>query len=383
MRVDDVTRVCVYCDTWAGGGIETFIARCLTCMDLTGLDVDIWCAQKDSERYIQDLEAAGILVQCLQKRENRSALKKTLGSIVPLYRVCKDRNYDVVHLNVFQGVSLLLAMAARLGGAANVIVHSHGAGLRNSRSHGLKYAVHAVSKYLFAFAPKQRWAASGAAGAFMFPRRFQPQIVPNGIDARQFLFQREVRESVRAELGIQNKKVLGCVGRLDSQKNQSYLLDIVAMLNERKENVALLLVGEGEDMPELKRKAERLGISEQVIFCGYRGDVPQLMWAMDVLLVPSLAEGLCIAALEGQAAGLPVICSTGVPTEVSVCRSVYFEPLSDSERWVDRIRSCETVDRVRQNEEIRQSVFQIEKSCTVVRESYLRGRSGRGKCDRC
>ena len=106
------------------------------------------------------------------------------------------------------------------------------------------------------------------------------------------------------------------MGTLSTPKNHRFLLQIFSELYQRRPDAVLLLVGEGVLRGQLAAQAEAAGFRDQVFFLGDRNDVPQLLQAMDAFFFPSLYEGLGIAAIEAQAAGLPTIVSDRVPCEV-------------------------------------------------------------------
>lgn len=363
-------RVLIYCDTWSTGGIETFLAQSLAHMDLSGISIRLVAAKKESDRFDTLFSERGIFVEELQKAAGDSALKKTLGSVFPLIKLLKEQPFDLVHLNVFQGLSLILAVSARVCGVPRVVVHCHGAGLRESTLSPLKKAVHWLSRGLFAWAPTERWASSFAAGRFLFPARYPVTLIPNGIEAERYRFSKEARMSCREELGLTSQLLMGCVGRMDSQKNQQFLLDVLAEMRRRGKDAKLLLVGDGEERPALERKADRLGLQKDTIFYGYCGQIAPLLCAMDCLLIPSLSEGLCIAALEGQAAGLPIVCSPGVPVEAQVGEFVRFLPLNTSALWADALLELPQVTRETAYEVVRDSRYQITNSATFLRTKY-------------
>lgn len=166
--------------------------------------------------------------------------------------------------------------------------------------------------------------------------RKEYQFIPNGIDTDRFRFNPEIREQVRKELHCEEKLVIGNVGRLCYQKNQEFLLDIFARVYEKNANSMLLLVGEGEDKRMLEEKANRLGIRDEVIFYGTCQQIEKLYWSMDIFVFPSRFEGFGIAAIEAQAAGLPIVCSKNVPRETIITQNSFQVSLSDGIRaWAE------------------------------------------------
>ena len=120
-------------------------------------------------------------------------------------------------------------------------------------------------------------------------------------------------------MSLEGKIVVGHVGRLSSEKNQAFAIEVLRELRRRGCDAILLLVGEGEDRDKLYELAKQAEVDEAVVFYGISDDVGGLCSAMDIFIFPSLFEGFGIAVLEAECSGLPVICSDGVPREAIVC----------------------------------------------------------------
>lgn len=371
MPVANKKKICIYCDTWKQGGIEAFLAETLLHMDIKGLSFRLVCAEKFGSRFDTQLKEKGFLIQALLSRHGTSALGKTLKTAIPLARLCKTEGIDVVHLNIFHGVSLIQAFVLKLYGVRCVVVHCHGAGLRESKYKKLKLLGHGICKRLFLWAADERWAASRQAAKFLFGGK-SVRIVPNGINIQRFCFDPKKREELREKLQVGDKLLLGCVGRMDSQKNQQFLLTLLVQAKELGCNVKLLFIGDGIDRIHLEERTKELGLCEDVIFGGNSNCVNEWMCAMDILLIPSTSEGFGITAIEGQASGLRVICSTGVPEEVRLSEVIQFLPLSDMKQWIEAIMTLPANDRVAINKQIQNSSYNIERSSALVRDLYLR-----------
>ena len=127
------------------------------------------------------------------------------------------------------------------------------------------------------------------------------------------------RDDARAELGVgPATPVVGVVARLDAQKGHRYLLEAWPAVRRTHPDARLLLVGDGDLRAPLERRVRELGIAESVIFAGFRTDVPQLLDAMDVMVLPSLYEGMPLTAIEGSAMARPVVATAvdGTPEVV-------------------------------------------------------------------
>lgn len=129
--------------------------------------------------------------------------------------------------------------------------------------------------------------------------------IPNGVDAERFCPAVD-REAAKQSLGLQGK-LISFTGRLDPQKGLTFLLQAWEMVTAKQPEATLLLLGKGPQEGELKALADRMGISERVMFLGEKGDVKPYFQASDVFALPSLAEGLSNVLLEAMATGLPCI----------------------------------------------------------------------------
>ena len=195
--------------------------------------------------------------------------------------------------------------------------------------------------------------------------------INNGIETDRFSFSPEVREAVRKELGLGDALVLGHVGRFAPQKNHAFLLDIFHQVHEKNHNAVLLLAGTGPLEDTVKRKAEQLGLMDHVRFLGVRPDVNRILQAVDVFVLPSLYEGLSIAAVEVQAAGVPCIISDAVPKACALTDLVEFVPLEASPaHWADVILQRCASDRTDRSEEIRSAGYDIQSTADWLQDFY-------------
>ena len=133
-------------------------------------------------------------------------------------------------------------------------------------------------------------------------------VIPNGIDSDRFMQPIDVA-AVRRAIGISSGPVIGLAARLTEQKGVIYLLQAAAQLRAQCPGLQVVIAGAGNQEESLKRATAQLGIAGAVHFLGMRLDVPELVRAFDVYVIPSIWEGLPIALLEAFAAGTPVVAS--------------------------------------------------------------------------
>jgi len=131
-------------------------------------------------------------------------------------------------------------------------------------------------------------------------------IVPTGVRASDYQSTCD-RQHIRTAMGIDEQtSAIGVVAALSPQKGYRYLLEAMQKVLQNTEAV-LLVAGSGVLQPALVAQAQKLGIADRVRWLGHREDVPELLHALDLFVLPSLWEGLPYALLEAMAAGVPIV----------------------------------------------------------------------------
>lgn len=367
-----MTRVCCFCERWESGGIESFLCNVLTHMDFTDLEVDIVTASIGESVFTKPLQNHGVKFFVLSGKQQN--LLENHGRFRSLLR---ERRYDVFYLNAFQGMSLSYLKLASEAGISVRIAHSHNTALRKSTTRPLKLAIHKWARNRYSRYATDLLACSKDAAKFLFSKNELCQcdfrFIPNGIDTKRFCFNPEIRAKVRSELGVESAFVIGNIGRLCYQKNQSFLLDVLSKALKQNSNIVLILVGKGEDKVALAKRAKDLGISEKVIFCGATNHPEHLLWAMDAFAFPSLFEGFGIVAIEALAAGLPVVCSENVPREAHISSSLCVVPLREGPAsWATTLLAKRGCRDSGQNDLVKESGFDIMDTARMLTEYFTK-----------
>jgi len=155
---------------------------------------------------------------------------------------------------------------------------------------------------------------SRAALAFQSARTRLPEerftVIPDGIDVARFATPPGPSEATRAGLGLApGRKLVGSIGRLDPQKGYGYLIEAFGRLAKDRDDVDLVIAGDGPEQRALQRLANRSAPAGRIRLLGRRDDVPALLHAFDVFAMPSIYEGFGLALVEAMAAGVPVVAS--------------------------------------------------------------------------
>ena len=181
-----------------------------------------------------------------------------------------------------------------------------------------------------------RWACSEQAGKFMFGKT-PFKIVPNAVSVEKFAFDISKRHKIREKLRIENRFVVGTVGRLVGQKNQKFLIEILPDLRRLNSDIMLLIVGNGELQQELDNYAKRLGVSDVFKMIDSQDDVAGFLSAFDCFAFPSLYEGLGIALLEAQYNNVPCVISENIPASAIISSNVKRVSLDDKRGWCEAV----------------------------------------------
>jgi len=243
-----------------------------------------------------------------------------LGALMRLRKIIKEGRYDVVHTHLYRA-QIYARPAARLAGTPVVLTTEHSIGETHIERRKMTRGVRALylSSEKFSDATiavsdivKDRLVRWGVRGS-------KVTVIPNGVDTDQLGFDAAARERVRAQFGIgPDTYVIGALGRLDPNKRVDLTMEAAApMLGDR---CKILVIGRGEDQARLEAAAQRLGVTENVIFGGYQSDTTAMLAAFDLYVAASLQETFGLSVLEALASGLPVLYTTcpaldGIQTE--------------------------------------------------------------------
>lgn len=316
------------------GGLETMLMNYYRKVDHKKIQFDFMVHRNQEGDYDQEiLKLGGRIYRMPQIRPgNYRDYFKCLDDFF-----ANHPEFNVVHSHINENSSFVLRAAKK----ANIqvrIAHSHLAGL----PFDYKFPFRMYARLFLKKNASQFFACSDEAGEWLFGKNFARNnniiVLKNAIDTKEFRFSEETRDKVRKDLELEGKFVIGHVGRFNTQKNHDFLIDIFNEIHKEKKDTVLVLVGEGKLEDEIKKKVERLNLSNSVKFLGLRSDVANIMQAMDLFLFPSLYEGLGVVLIEAQAAGLKCITSTGTPKEADVSDSVDFLGLDKTaSEWANHI----------------------------------------------
>ncbi len=261
-------------------------------------DVRVVCLRPQTP-FLEEFEKRGVKVTVLGMKRYFQ-----LRPLIELYRIFRRERPDLVHTHLYRD-AIYGRVIARLAGVRGVISTLQNSYVWRSRPQLFLDGLTSI------FADRIT-AVSDAVKKFAIEREHMSPAklvtVYNAIDHERFRVSPEERERVRRELGIaQDRIAIGSTGALTHQKGFEYLLQAVPAVIRAHPDVRFLIAGEGDLADELLRQRDRLGLQDQVTFLGFRSDIPELLSAFDIFVLPSLYEGLPVSLVEAMAAGRPIV----------------------------------------------------------------------------
>lgn len=283
------------------GGAEKMVVSLATNLDKTKYNPLICCLNYKG-RLAHQLEEKGIPVIELGKRPGFDL------SIIPkLIKVMRENRVDIVHTHLWTA-DFWGRIAAKLAGIPIIISTAH-------NIDAWKPKIFLIADKILSHFSDKIIAVSNTVKSFYVKNAKIPaskiKMIYNGIDVDKFNIDID-RNIKRRELGLGiDKKVIAVIGRLVEQKGHIYFLDCLKKLSDRYTNIQALIVGDGPLKGKLEKQSMELGLDGEIIFTGVRKDIPEILKIIDILIIPSLYEGLPTIMLEAMASRVAVV-STNV-----------------------------------------------------------------------
>ncbi|MFD1421865.1 glycosyltransferase family 1 protein [Lactiplantibacillus songbeiensis] len=332
------------------GGVETFITNIVHNIDHKRFQVDVLLFQDANIKYNSILREASHVYHV--NAINKSPFRY-LKDIICLYR---DNDYDVVHVNECTAKLFVYCWPVIFKRQTKLIIHSHNGNGKFSITH--RFLAPIQNRFA-----TELWSCSKEASRWMFGNeKSKPiRIVKNGIDIDKYFFSNCVRLKYRKRFHINSDVcVIGSIARFEKQKNHERLIQIFMEYLKICPDSILILIGEGTLKEKVISQIRNLNIEDRVILLHNRNDISELLQLFDVLLMPSLYEGLPFVALEAQAVGLPVLASDTVDKMSNITGNMIFHSLSASNLvWAKILWRTFTHSKVREKREDIIAAFQV------------------------
>ncbi len=343
------------------GGLETMIMNYYRNMDRSKVQFDFLVHREEKADYDEEILSLGGRIYRLPRLNPWS--KKYLKKLDCFFKEHKEYKIVHSHLDCMAGIPLKYA---KKNGIPARIAHAHS----SSQTKDFKYPLKLIFKRNIPKCATNMFACGEEAGKWMFSGA-DFQVLNNAIDAEKFVYAEKRADYVKNKLGIQDKFIVGHVGRFAPPKNHEFLIDIFYEIQKVEEDSILLLIGKGELYSKIKEKVQKLGLEDGVRFMGQQSNISALMQAMDAFVFPSIYEGLPVTMVEAQAAGLPCFISDKVPIECKKTNLVKQISLTDGAKvWSGQILKVKEHKKENTYDEIVKAHFDIKENAKWLQEFY-------------
>lgn len=321
------------------GGIETMIMNQYRNIDRNKVQFDFLAHFGREAAYNDEIRAMGghIYEMPALRDEKHVFFWRFFSYLFALNKFFKEhREYRVVHGHMTHTAALYMPIAKRYGVTCR-IVHSH-----STKSKAGLLGI--LTNFLHKFATKDAtefFACSNAAQKWFFTEEIinsgNVHFVTNAIDAKLFRFDPEKRRKMREAFGLKDDLTIAHVARFRTEKNQAFMIDVLKEALKIREHITLIYVGDGPQEEAVKAKAKACSVEGHVRFLGLRADVPDILQAADVFVLPSTWEGLPLTAIEAQASGLHCVVSDSLSQEMNALGMVRYVSRDHIEDWVQAL----------------------------------------------
>ena len=351
----------------AKGGVESVVFNYYEFIDKTKFQFDFIIHNNSPHEIPKKILDLGCGVYKIPPYKHIFSYIKTLKYLF------RKNSYTIVHSHM-STISIFTLLAAKLAKVPVRISHCHvtaGRGKGEFLRNIFKYILRPFSKIF----PTHYFSCSEHAGKWLFGKktfeRGDVTVINNAINIETFLYNEQARCNIRKELNIDDKYVIGNVGRFAPQKNHSFMIEVFNVISKRSDNSILLLAGNGPLKGKIWKQIESFKLQDKVKILENVENISELYQAMDVFILPSLYEGLGMVAIEAQAAGLPTIVSTKVPKEAKLFDFTQFLDLEDSpETWAEFILAKRDFKRENVAGESSIKAFSIKNEAQKLEEIY-------------
>lgn len=290
-----------------------------------------------------------------------------------LYYVLKNYGpYDVIHAHMMFNNGLVLFVGWLLH-IPNRISHAHSTGTGKKENFVYKVYMH-LMRLGIKFFSTTFLACEEEAGEFLYGKKLFSKkgiIIKNGINLSKYSYNSIVRKRTKEKLNLENKKIIGHIGRFSPEKNHTFLVKVFFEIQKLQDDTVLLLVGDGKTKKEIEVLVNQMKVEKKVIFLGVRDDVNELLQAIDLLIFPSLYEGLPLTLIEAQAAGLKCIVSNTISSKVKVTNEIVFLDLNLAPiEWAKTAINAFGYQRKNVDSVIKEAGYSVYMNCKQLESIY-------------
>lgn len=349
-------------------GLETLIMNIYRNIDRSKVQFDFLVHYEERHFYDDEIEKLGGEIHRLSFRNDGNVVKY----LKDLDKFFQNHKYLIVHGHMASTACFYLGMAKKHNVPIRIL-HSHNTSTEKNFKGLIKQQLLKIST-LFA---NNYFSCGELAGRFLY--KDKPfTIIHNAINLDIFKPDFDERIKLRKEYCLEEKFVLGHIGRFNSQKNHIFILKMFEKFHKLEPNSVLILVGEGETEDYIRKKVDDLKLNDAVYFLGVRRDVDKIYNMFDVFVLPSLFEGLPVVGVECQAVCKQVLFSNTITKEIMITDLAESLPINDENAvdiWCEKLYKIKnkhiTLCYEKVKKQLEKSGYNIKVEASILQDNYL------------
>jgi len=362
------------------GGTERQTLNLVRVLLNAGYQITVCCYFEYDSAMVSQMEKTGVNAILMKLKRSDGML----SLMIKLKKLFKELKPDIVHVQHI-APGLIPVIAAKLAGIKTIFATVHQPG----RTYGWKpkLLIHIALRLCTAFfcnskSVEKSWF--GDSEIYNPEKNYTGRkhfTIYNAVDVDHIeqIIKNSDPQKIRNNLGLNDKSVIGVVGRLRWEKGQDILLDAMPEVIKKIPNAILFVVGDGPDREKLESKAKKLGIEQNIIWKGQveHDEVIRLYTVMDVVAVPSRFEGFGLSAAEAMAAGVSVVASAvdGLMEVIEDGVNGYLVPVNNIKRLSIALvnvlsKKQKSVDIANKGKEHIKNNFSVEKFASSTISAY-------------
>ena len=348
------------------GGAETMVMNYYRNIDRTKVQFDFLVHRKSEGAYDDEIRKLGGRVYYFPRLTEVVRYNKELNNLFETHK-----EYKIVHSHMSE-LGFNAVMRAKHNDVPVRINHAHS----KPRFIDAKLLVKNVMKRAMKPLCTHLFSCSKEAAEWLYGKNERNIIfLKNAINTKTFTYDYDRKIEIRKKLGIpENVTVYGHIGRFTKEKNQAFIKLIFEKIKEIDKDAVLLLVGDGPLRSKIESEVAGTELGKSILFLGVREDIPELMQCMDLMIFPSLYEGLPLTLVEAQCSGLRCLISDQISEEAILIPELItrMSLKMAAEEWAAMANEISKYERHSYCKEIAEAGFDIQKNAEWLEGFYLK-----------
>lgn len=350
----------------AQGGVQGVINNYYKRFDREKFDIDYLTLETVDQEFEEQVRRSGANIYRVRgvPERNLFLLEREVRRFF-----CKNNGYDILHCHQTNFDTIFLYHAYRSHVPVRILhAHSTSADIPSIQLCVERFGAKRFATHIMACSMEAAVFLTGGA----FSLKNDVIIVNNAFDVGAYEYCPSARKKIRERYHISDSTcVVGQIGRLSPEKRHIVSLRAVQRLRLEGANIVFVIAGDGPERREISEAIRAFGLCDSVLLVGSIRDVPQLLSALDVYIMPSRFEGVPMALLEALANGCPAVVSDSIQLPICADVGVVVVPTdAGPAEWSRGIRQANDVGRLRRMDSLKAEGYDIERQVSRLESVY-------------